>query len=234
MKNHNPEISIIIPVLNEESYIKKVLESISDNASSDSIKEVLVIDGGSTDNTKLEASNLGARVISSQKGRAVQMNLGASLANSEILYFLHVDTLPPKHFDRDILKAYANGFKVGCFRMQFDSGHPFLQFFAWCTRINTQICRGGDQSLFISKSLFKENNGFDESYKIYEDNEFIRRIYKIAKFKVLPNSVKTSARRYKKGGIFALQCHFGMIHLKHYLGARPEELHKYYLKHIVV
>ena len=234
MSNKIPLISIIIPVLNEEAYIKKVLQSIIENTSTDRIAEILVVDGGSTDNTISEASHFGARVISSKKGRALQMNLGANIAIGDILYFLHVDTLPPKDFDKDILNTFEEGNSVGCFRMQFDSSHPLLRFFAWCTRINTQICRGGDQSLFISKTLFEKVSGFDESYKIYEDNEFIRRIYKRAKFKIIPNTVKTSARRYRKKGIVKLQCHFGMIHLKHYLGAGPDALHNYYVKHIVV
>jgi len=230
----SPQISIIIPVLNEEDYIRKVLLSIRNNTSSDQIKEILVIDGGSKDYTVKEALNLGARVISTSKGRAVQMNLGAKIAAGDILYFLHVDTLPPKNFDSEILKAYAEGENAGCFRMKFDSKHPFLGFFAWCTRINTQICRGGDQSLFILKSLFEKANGFNESYRIYEDNEFIRRVYKMTPFRVLRNTVTTSSRRYDEKGMLALQWHFGMIHLKHYFGAGPESLHKYYVKHIAI
>lgn len=230
----SPQISIIIPVLNEEDYIRKVLLSIRNNTSSDQIKEILVIDGGSKDYTVKEALNLGARVISTSKGRAVQMNLGAKIAAGDILYFLHVDTLPPKNFDSEILKAYAEGENAGCFRIKFDSKHPFLGFFAWCTRINTQICRGGDQSLFILKSLFEKANGFNESYRIYEDNEFIRRVYKMTPFRVLRNTVTTSSRRYDEKGMLALQWHFGMIHLKHYFGAGPESLHKYYVKHIAI
>jgi rSAM/selenodomain-associated transferase 2 len=229
-----PQISVIIPVLNEEDYIKKVLLSIKNNTSSNQVKEILVVDGGSEDATVKEALNAGARVISTSKGRALQMNVGAAIATGDILYFLHVDTLPPKNFDVEILNAYTEGFKVGCFRMKFDSTNPFLDVFAWFTRINTQLCRGGDQSLFILKSLFEKANGFDESYRVYEDNEFIKRIYKMTAFKVLSNTVTTSSRRYDKKGVLTLQWHFGMIHLKHFFGAGPENLHRYYVKHIAI
>lgn len=234
MKANNPRISIVIPVLNEEDYIQKVLKSIRANSSSDRIQEILVVDGGSTDGTVLAAKTDGATVISSEKGRAKQMNLGASIATGDILYFLHVDTLPPKDFDRDILKAHSDGYAVGCFQMKFDRKNGLLQLLGWLTRINHTVCRGGDQSLFITKSLFHKAKGFNETYQIYEDNEFIRRIYKLAPFKVLENKVVTSSRRYNQKGVVLLQWHFGIIHLKHHLGAGPDELYAYYRKHIAV
>ena len=101
MSTPQPTISIIIPVLNEEKYIKDVLFSISANARTKCIKEILVIDGGSTDQTITNAEAYGATVLKSKKGRAAQMNFGATNANGEILYFLHVDTLPPEGFDKD-------------------------------------------------------------------------------------------------------------------------------------
>lgn len=232
MSSYQPTISIIIPVLNEANYIKKVLLSISKNAGSNRIKEILVVDGGSSDETPSNARNYGATVISSKKGRAAQMNVGAAIATGEILYFLHVDSLPPKHFDLAVFQALIEGHEVGCFQMRFNSDSNFLKFFAWCTKINHQICRGGDQSLFITNKLFHENNGFNENYIIYEDNEFIGRIYKLKPFKIIPAVVTTSARRYEERGMVMLQWHFAMIHLKHYLGARPYELHQYYLKYI--
>jgi len=234
MQNKKTQISIIIPVLNEEQYIKKVLTIIETNATSEFICEVLVIDGGSTDTTVAVAQNLGATVISSERGRAKQMNLGAKIATGELLYFLHVDTVPPKGFDSQITAAFLNGNEAGCFRLQFDSDHPALRFFAWCTRINHQICRGGDQSLFISKKLFRKAGGFNAAYTIYEDNEFIGRIYGLANFTILPNAVKTSARRYQNKGVFTLQYHFGIVHLKHYLGAGPASLYSYYKQHITM
>ena len=232
MSTPQPTISIIIPVLNEEKYIKDVLFSISANARTKCIKEILVIDGGSTDQTITNAEAYGATVLKSKKGRAAQMNFGATNANGEILYFLHVDTLPPEGFDKEIIQEFKKGFEVGCFQMRFNSNSPFLKFFSWCTRINHHICRGGDQSLFITRKLFHLLDGFNESYIVYEDNEFIQRVYKLKPFKVISSAVTTSARRYEERGMIRLQYHFGMIHLKHRLGANPKDLYQYYLKHI--
>lgn len=234
MKTQNSLISIIIPVLNEENCIAKVLGFLKENSNRNNIKEILVVDGGSTDATVKIASRLGAQVIHSRKGRAKQMNLGARLAQGEILYFIHVDTLPPKYFDRYILKAIQNSYFAGCFRMKFDSPSKFLAFFAWFTKLNFKFCRGGDQSLFITKELFQKTGGFNENYIVYEDNEFTDRLYDCVNFKILPRHVITSARRYEERGKVALQFHFGMIHLKNYLGAGPEQLYDYYKRKIAV
>jgi len=225
-------ISIIIPVLNEEDTIETTVRHLQKNSSSAQIAEILIIDGGSIDDTLKIAQKTGARVLSSEKGRATQMNLGAKHAQGDILYFLHVDTLPPLNFDSSIIAAINKGVEAGCFQMKFDSNSRFLSFFAWFSRLNFKVCRGGDQSLFITKSLFQQLNGFDESYRIYEDNEFIGRLYEHTRFKVLSQYVKTSARRYDKKGMLALQYHFGVIHLKNRLGAGPEQLYQYYRQHI--
>jgi len=234
MKRNNPRISVIIPVLNEENSIAKILVSLRENSFVDNIEEILVIDGGSNDATVSIASNHGATVLHSEKGRAKQMNFGAKNATGEILYFIHVDTFPPKGFDESIVEAVLNKNEAGCFQMKFDSDSRFLSFFAWFTRINVKLCRGGDQSLFITKRLFKKSKGFNENYIVYEDNEFIGRLYEMGPFKILPRHVKTSARRYEERNEVALQYHFGMIHLKNYMGAGPEQLYDYYKRKIAV
>ena len=221
-------------MLNEASGIAQTLKYLTANSSPKNIHEILIVDGGSTDNTVIIAQQNGAKVIHSAKGRAKQLNYGAKNAKGNILYFLHADTLPPHDFDQSIIDAVANDHKTGCFQMKFDSNSNFLSFFAWFTRVNHELCRGGDQSLFITKQLFDSSGGFNEDYVVYEDNEFIGRLYKSTFFKILPRHVKTSARRYEERGMVKLQYHFGMMHLKNYLGAGPEQLYDYYKRKISV
>ena len=228
MTKRSPKISVIIPTLNEAVYISRLLMYLQEHSSAQNIKEIIVVDGGSSDDTAEIASDYGAIVMHSSKGRAKQMNYGARKAKGQILYFLHADTFPPKKFDSSILKAVAQNHTAGCFRMKFDSNSTFLKFFASLTAINHKICRGGDQSLFVTQSLFQKMCGFNENYLIFEDSEFIGRLYEVTKFKVLPQNVITSARKYKKCGTLRLQYHFGMIHLKNILGAGPDQLYDYY------
>lgn len=234
MRKDSPKISIIIPTLNEAIHIAPLLTYLQENSSVKNILEILVVDGGSTDDTLEMASDLGAIPFQSEKGRAKQMNFGALKAKGKILYFLHADTLPPKDFDTFILASVGNGIEAGCFRMEFDTSDWFLSFFSWFSRINHKICRGGDQSLYVTKRLFKNTKGFNEDYVIYEDSEFIGRLYKNSDFKVLPQRVVTSARRYKQKGALKLQYHFGVIHLKNKMGAGPEELYEYYKRKIAL
>ncbi|MBT7851136.1 MAG: TIGR04283 family arsenosugar biosynthesis glycosyltransferase [Flavobacteriaceae bacterium] len=230
-------ISIIIPVLNEAENIEALLTYLDLHSSSELLLDILVVDGGSTDGSQKIVSELSKTHpkivgIKSPKGRAKQMNLGASQSKGSVLYFLHADSIPPKNFDQYILDAVHNGSKAGCFKMKFDSNHWWLQLAGWFTQFNWKSCRGGDQSLFVEKTVFDDLGGFNEEFVIYEDNDLIYKLYKHYKFEVLPYWLTTSSRRYFSNGIWSLQLHFWMIHLKKLFGATPKELEAYYLKHI--
>ena len=227
------KISIIIPVLNEESNIMSLLEELQSRSHSKNLSEIIVVDGGSTDQTlELLSERPDIKLLHSEAGRAKQMNAGAKVARGEILYFLHADSIPPPEFDQLILNRIANGHRAGCFRLEFDDNHWWLKLAGWFTQFNWRICRGGDQSLFIDKALFEELDGFNEKYMIYEDNELIQRLYDNNGFTVINRRIKTSARCYRKNGIWRLQYHFWAIYFKKRTGASAEELYSYYKRNI--
>ncbi|MGD1947922.1 MAG: TIGR04283 family arsenosugar biosynthesis glycosyltransferase [Croceivirga sp.] len=231
--NSRPAISIIIPTLNEANGLGDLLDHLNAVMNRQLIMEIIIVDGGSIDKTVSIAKKYACKTLHSEKRMAKQMNHGAMRSKGHILYFLHADTYPPKNFDLLILQSITNGFQAGCFRMEFDTKNPVLRFFAYLSRINHALCRGGDQSLFISKDAFFSQGGFNEDYLIYEDTEFIRRLYRKLNFKIIPENVITSARKYREKGWLKVQYHFGMIHLKNYLGAKPNELYRYYKKYFL-
>lgn len=227
------KISIIIPILNEAETISALIEHLIQNSSRENICEIIIVDGGSTDDSMKLVSELSeVTLLSSEKGRAKQMNTGAKAAEGDILYFLHADSFPPKNFDQLIINEIKKGNQAGCFRMKFNSDHWWLKLAGWLTKFNWRACRGGDQSQFITKDLFRELKGFDERYIIYEDNDLINKLYAKKQFVVIQEWLTTSSRKYEKYGVWKLQYHFWVIYIKKWFGAAPSELYQYYVKNI--
>ena len=231
-------ISIIIPVLNEAANINRLLAHLVEKSAGGHISEIIVVDGYSQDNTAAlvkefsKTSTITIKLIHSDKGRARQMNTGAKVSLGRVLYFLHADSLPPQNFDSLIISEIEKQQLAGCFKMRFDSNHWWLSLMSWATRFNWSICRGGDQSLFISKALFDEIGGFDQEYTIYEDQILTNQLYKRKQFVVIQHWIVTSARLYQKKGVWKVQYHFFMIYLKKWLGGSADEIFTYYKKHI--
>jgi len=156
-------ISIIIPTYNEEKTISRLVSHLQSHAEKES--EIIIVDGGSNDDTLAKAKKAGACCITSpRKGRAVQMNEGAAKASGEIFYFVHADSFPPPEFCSDITNAIKGGFPSGCYRFQFDSDHPLLKINSYMTRFDHIMCRGGDQTLFITRELFIQLGGYRDDY----------------------------------------------------------------------
>lgn len=228
------KISVIIPTYNEVDRICDIIYYLKANSNPENIKEIIVVDCCSEDKTfeMAECHDGVTTILSKQKGRAIQMNIGAHESSGEILYFLHADSFPPKNFDKYILDKVEQGVESGCYRMRFDSKHHLLRFSGWCTRFNINLFRGGDQSLFITYRLFESLGGFDESLTIMEDCDMVARIRERSRFAILPHQLVTSARKYRRNGYYRLQFLFSMIHLMYRIGYSQQSLIQFYSKHI--
>jgi len=198
-------ISIIIPVYNEENNISKLVSYLKQLKSNCQF-EIIVSDGGSTDNTCQMALEAGASVISSAiKGRAGQMNYGAKHAVGDILYFVHADSFPALTALNDIEHALKNGYNCGSFRFRFDSNKFLLKVNSFFTRFKYLYFRGGDQSIFITKEFFDRIGGFDDEYLIMEDYVLLDKIMKTGKFRLVPKYTLGSARKYDQNTWLSVQ-----------------------------
>lgn len=198
-------LSIIIPTYNEEATIKKLLLHLQDCLKS-KYYEIIVSDGGSTDATLKIVKDCGIIALESPvKGRAGQMNYGVAHAQGDIYYFVHADSKPPKSFYLDIQQALQQKYNCGSFRFQFDSPKIMLKINAFFTRFNYLFFRGGDQSIFVTKSLWKEVGAFKETHLIMEDYDFLERIWKHGSFKLVPKATLVSARKYDTNSWLTVQ-----------------------------
>ncbi len=224
-------ISIIIPTYNEAKKIGYTIDNLLNDADKKNISEIIIADGGSSDNTIGIAESLLAKTITIEnKNRAAQLNGGASMAKGEILFFLHADSIPPSGYSDKIIQAVNKEYNSGCFRLMFDHNHWFLKANAWFTKLDVNAIRFGDQGLFVTKNVFKKSGGYDESLFIMEDQEIIHRLKKNSSFKVLDTYIITSARKYVANGIYKTQGTFFIIWLLFYLGFSQNYLIKLYRK----
>lgn len=223
------KISIIIPARNEERFIQKLIGYLNGLETGGFSKEIIVVDGMSTDRTVHLAKDAGAIVLQPKlKGRSTQLNLGAETATGDIYYFLHADTFPPASLFYDLQEAIQANFEAGCYQLSFDSSHWFLKLNAWFSRFNLNAFRYGDQSLFVTKMAFEHIAGYDREMKILEDNEVITRLKKYVRFKLINKVVVTSSRKYMEHGVFRLQFSYYLIYMLYKLGGSQHFLLKIY------
>lgn len=229
-ENQNNKITVIIPTLNEAENIGELLQFLKHNGK-DQIAEIVVSDADSEDKTQKIAKKLGVKLINTnQASRAYQMNEGAKIATGDILYFVHADAKPPETFATDIQNFIKRGYDFGCYRFKFDSRHPFLAVNSFFTRFKVLWCRGGDQTLFIKKSVFEDNKGFNEEFVVMEDFELIKRLWKTYKFGIIPKSVLVSARKYEDNSYWQVNLANLKIYKMFMKGYHPQILKEKYLQ----
>ncbi len=213
-------VSVVIPALNEAHVLASTLSSVKKHAPD---CEVIVVDGGSTDDTRLIASDA-ATVISSVRGRAAQMNAGAAASTGSTLLFLHADTRLPVGAVKSIEHHIEAGYAAGTFRLAF-SGTPtsFLKLYAACTRLPVLGICFGDRGLYVTRAVFDAAGGFPEQ-PIFEDLEMVRRLARRTRFAFLPERVATSPRRFDRHGPVRQQLLNLRLWLGYHWGTDPQRL----------
>ena len=189
-------ISIIIPTYNEQQLIVDLINYLSKNGQG-YISEIIVANYGYEDETVNNLKDTDAIIVHcKQKSRAIQMNTGAKLAKGDVLYFVHADSYPPITFAEDIITCITKGYDCGRFKTKFSTNSLGLRFNAFFTQFDLFVCYGGDQTFFITNSLFNNLHGYDETYKIMEDYHITTRAKKLGKYCVLQKNCIINTRKY--------------------------------------
>lgn len=230
-----PAVSVIIPVLNEANSIQSVLQTIRETGISPKQPEapeieIIVVDGGSQDETVPLAEQAGAIVVSTSKGRAKQMNLGAQIATGEVLLFLHADTVLPEGWMMQVQQTLGRSTVVaGAFELSIDGKEWGLRGVEWGVKWRSRLMQlpYGDQAIFLKASTFHQMDGFPQ-LPIMEDFELIRRLKPLGKIAIAPAAVLTSARRWQKLGILKTTLLNQLIVAAYFLGINPERIARWY------
>ena len=220
------KISIVIPVLNEANTINTVLARILGASN----VEVIVVDGGSQDETVALAQSVGVKVIAAAGGRASQMNAGAGVATGSVLLFLHADTHLPPAFDTLVRQVLQNtGTIAGAFELRIDAELWGIRLIEKMVNLRSHFLSlpYGDQAIFLKTSIFKEIGGFP-NLPIMEDFELMRCLKRYGKIAIAPAPVLTSGRRWQKLGVVRTTLINQLIIISYFLGVPPAKLARWY------
>ena len=222
------KISIIIPVLNEAALITQTLSSLQPLRAEG--HELILVDGGSNDDTIALSEPLADQIIRCSKGRSRQMNAGAKIARGDILLFLHSDTLLPKWGDqlitREIEKREKNW---GRFDVRLSGGHLLLRIVEWLMNWRSRITgiATGDQAIFVQKKLFETVGGFPD-IDLMEDIALSRLLKRYGSPLCLWQRVVTSSRRWQRNGILRTILLMWLLRLAYFYKTDPRRLAQLY------
>jgi len=219
-------ISVIIPTCNEADNIVPTVARIR---SAERV-EIIVADGGSSDETAARAAAQGARVVRAPRGRARQMNAGARAASGSILVFLHADTRLPSDFAEAVRNQLAeDGVVAGAFEFRVDGASLGLRLVERLANWRSRRLQMpyGDQAIFLSASTFDEIGGFKE-LPIMEDFDLVRRLKRQGRISILPFPAVTSSRRWKNLGVFRTTIINQLVIAGYQVGIPAESLARFY------
>lgn len=221
-----PDVSVIIPAFNEAESIERTIEAVKNL---DKNLEIIVVDGGSIDETQRIAESCGVLVLQAERGRGNQMHFGAKLAKSDILWFLHADTIP-ENSTIEQMKTALNDSEIigGNFTICFDGEFKAAKFLTWLYPHLRKIgLIYGDSAIFVRREIYEKVGGFKPLH-LFEDLEFINRLKREGKLANLSAKVTTSSRRFEKRSFFLTFLRWSLFQGLFWLGVNPNFLAKMY------
>ena len=221
------KLSIIMPVLNEAAEIEAALQALAPYRARG--VEIIVADGGSSDGTAALARPLADRVIAAPRGRSLQMNAGAAIAQGDVLLFLHADSRLPEDADRLVLDGLArSGRSWGRFDVRFDDG-GLLRIVSAMMNLRSRLTgiATGDQAMFMTGAAFERAGGFPP-IALMEDVALSARLKRASKPLALHVRVTTSARRWQVQGTLRTILLMWRLRLAYFFGSDPNGLAKAY------
>jgi rSAM/selenodomain-associated transferase 2 len=225
------KISIIIPVLNEAPLIVQTLFGLQPWRAAG--HEVIVVDGGSKDDSAILSWPLADQVILADRGRSRQMNAGARIAKGDILLFLHADTFLPKSADQSIIDGLkGQGRRWGRFDVQLSGRHYFFRIIQHLMNLRSRFTgiATGDQAIFVRRRLFEAVGGFPD-IDLMEDIALSRILKRYGRPLCVRQWVVTSSRRWGQRGILRTVLQMWRLRLAYALGADPKRLARLYESH---
>jgi rSAM/selenodomain-associated transferase 2 len=219
-------VSIIVPTLNEEAHIAENIRNLQQLSGE---KEIIVVDGGSTDQTITLASGQSVRVLEARPGRGPQMHAGALASSGDILWFVHADTIPSLH----ALEAIRNNLKKdsvvgGNFGLLFDGPsraakrltaiYPLLRILGLCY---------GDSGIFVRREVYFQIGGFGPQ-ALFEDLDLLRRLRRVGKFIHLSSRIVASSRRFEQRNFALVWMHWTTLQLLYWCRVSPNWLSRWY------
>lgn len=220
-----PKLSLIVPVYNEAQRIDDFLSQLEGLPGD---WEALFADGGSTDGT---AEKIAARypLVRCPRGRARQMNAAARQAGGQVLLFLHCDSVLPRDLCSQVDQVLSRGYRFGCFRLRFDSRHPWMRCCAFFSNLRVRLRKiaFGDQGIFLTRELFERIGGFAD-LPIMEDYRLSMDLKGKVPLGQTKGYLTTSARRFQQGGMLRTMWKMQLLQHRFRRGVPAEEIARQY------
>jgi rSAM/selenodomain-associated transferase 2 len=223
-------LSIIIPALNEGDALLPTLKALAQLKKHH--HEIILVDGGSSDNTRCISQPFVDITLCTEKGRARQMNCGAEKASGDVLWFLHADSLVPDNADTLIYKALQHRHVWGRFNIKLSGSKRSFRIIERLINIRSRLTKiaTGDQGIFVLRREFEKINGY-ANIPLMEDIDLSKRLKKISAPACLTASILTSSRRWESNGVIRTVLLMWALRCAYFIGVPAEKLATKYSRH---